>query len=172
MTRRLPATFLLLAACAEPAAKATKDVPADAVVQTTVASGLAHPWDMAFLGTTDALVTEKDGTLRRVNLGTGEVASVQGVPSDLDNIRRSDTRDNSGLFGVVTDPDFAENRLVAGLSAGSLWRLQIDDDRVISARRLLEEAPIRLRNVRQGPDGSLYLLTDEANGRIIRIDRR
>ena len=61
---------------------------------------------------------------------------------------------------------------MAGLSRGSLWRLETDGDIVVSAVRMFEDAPVRLRNVRQGPDGALYLLTDEADGRILRIDRQ
>ena len=38
------------------------------------------------------------------------------------------------------------------------------------AERLFEDASARLRNVKQAPDGKLYLLTDETDGRSIRID--
>jgi len=386
MKSSLAACLLILAGCTtapvEPAtAGSGVHVPAEAV-QTLVADGLAHPWDMVFLSAGEALVTEKDGTLLHVRLDTGEVRAVPGVPGDLDNIRRSDPRDNSGMFGIVADPDFATSRLVyvaysagdetgtalkvvrarfgdagglegvttifesiprstdrfhyggglafgadgtlfitagerifneldqpalpvaqdiadrrgkvfrinpdgtipsdnpdfgegavpglyaigiraaqgitrhprtgaiwfsehgsiqgdeinvlkpganygwpvvtdgnyrnteyappaiegpfetpvwswpetvaptgltfytggafpewegdlfvAGLSRGSLWRLEVDEETVTSAMRMFEQTPVRLRNVRQGPDGALYLLTDEANGRILRIDR-
>lgn len=81
-------------------------------MQTLVTGGLVHPWDMTFLSANEALVTEKDGTLQHVRLDTGEVRPVPGVPGDLDNLRRGDPRDNSGLFGIVADPEFATRRFV------------------------------------------------------------
>ena len=77
--------------------------------QVVVAEGLLHPWDIAFLSAEEALVTEKDGQLRRVNLVSGEHEAIRGFPGDLDNLRRDDPRDNSGLFGVELDPDYPDN---------------------------------------------------------------
>lgn len=85
---------------------------AEPLQRTVVVQGLRHPWSIAFLNRTHALVTEKDGTLQLVHLGSGEKAAVAGVPSDLDNVRRNDPRDNSGLFDVVLDPSFATNSRV------------------------------------------------------------
>jgi glucose/arabinose dehydrogenase len=39
----------------------------------------------------------------------------------------------------------------------------------VKEERLLHELHWRIRDVRQGPDGALYLLTDESDGRILRI---
>ena len=50
-----------------------------------------------------------------------------------------------------------------------LIRLQFDGDKVVHEERLLGELNKRIRDVRQGPDGALYLLTDANNGRILRI---
>ena len=61
--------------------------------------------------------------------------------------------------------------LVAGLSKGSFWRMQLEGNRIVDGEELFAEQRIRLRNVKQGPDGKLYVLTDEANGRILRIDK-
>lgn len=77
---------------------------------SVVAAGLKHPWSMAFVSRTEALVTEKDGQLQRMNLSDGSRVEVPGVPKDLDNVRRGDPRDNSGLFDVVLHPDFGSNR--------------------------------------------------------------
>lgn len=374
-----------VACAAAPQSPAASANPATAIqaAQTAVATGLAHPWDMAFVTSSKALVTEKDGQLRLVDLETGTISLVSGFPDNLDNVRRGDSRDNSGMFGIELDPEFATNGLiyiaysagdergtalrvirgtwnggdrlekveevfkvqplstdrfhyggglvfgrdgklyitagerlyneidqpelpvaqdpsdmrgkiyrinadgtvptdnpsfggnavpglfalgirasqgitmqpdsgliwfsehgsqqgdeinvlrgganygwpikttgsyrnkeyappslqreltapvhswnetvaptglafysgnqfpawkgdlfVAGLSRGSLWRLEIDGEKVVAAEKLFAESPVRLRKVRQSPDGVLYLLTDEANGRIIRIDPR
>ena len=49
-----------------------------------------------------------------------------------------------------------------------LSRLSLDGDRVVGEERLLEELGHRIRDVRQGPDGALYVL-DETDGQILRL---
>ncbi len=114
------ATLLALTACQDvhtPDPGTASDAPA--AYASEVVSGLRHPWDIAFLSADEAIVTEKDGNLMHVSLVTGEKTVVRGFPDDLDNQRRDDPRDNSGLFGVVPDPDFAANRHVyVAYSAG------------------------------------------------------
>jgi glucose/arabinose dehydrogenase len=48
-------------------------------------------------------------------------------------------------------------------------RLALDGDKVTKEERLLQDLHERIRDVRQGPDGALYLLTDNAAGRILRV---
>jgi glucose/arabinose dehydrogenase len=50
-----------------------------------------------------------------------------------------------------------------------LSRLDVKDGRVVKEERLLQGLNQRIRDVRQGPDGALYLLTDEDAGRILRV---
>jgi glucose/arabinose dehydrogenase len=50
-----------------------------------------------------------------------------------------------------------------------LSRLELKGDTVVKEERLLQGLHERLRDVRQGPDGALYLLTDNASGRILRV---
>jgi glucose/arabinose dehydrogenase len=50
-----------------------------------------------------------------------------------------------------------------------LSRLKLDGDRVVQEERLLQGLHERIRDVRQGPDGALYLLTDNDAGRILRL---
>jgi glucose/arabinose dehydrogenase len=50
-----------------------------------------------------------------------------------------------------------------------LSRLELKDGKPVKEERLLEGINARIRDVRQGPDGALYLLTDEADGRILRL---
>ena len=54
-------------------------------------------------------------------------------------------------------------------STGVLVRLELDGDRVTGEEHFLAERGQRIRDVRQGPDGALYLVTDEANGELWRI---
>ena len=50
-----------------------------------------------------------------------------------------------------------------------LSRLTLDGDKVVKEERLLQGLRERIRDVRQGPDGALYLLTDNSAGRILRL---
>ena len=59
---------------------------------------------------------------------------------------------------------------VGSLKFGQLVRLELDGEKIVHEERLLDGLDKRIRDVRQGPDGSLYLLTDEADGRVLRVD--
>jgi len=50
-----------------------------------------------------------------------------------------------------------------------LARLELNGDKAVKEERLLQDLHERIRDVRQGPDGALYLLTDNASGRILRV---
>jgi glucose/arabinose dehydrogenase len=66
--------------------------------------------------------------------------------------------------------DIFAGGLITGARAnpGSVFRIRVGvDGNVIGQERL--PMPARVRDVRQGPDGDLYVLTDEANGQLIRI---
>ena len=51
-----------------------------------------------------------------------------------------------------------------------LVRLELDGDRIVREERLLENQLGRIRDVRNGPDGFLYLLTDSASGSVVRLE--
>jgi glucose/arabinose dehydrogenase len=50
-----------------------------------------------------------------------------------------------------------------------LSRLELKGDKAVKEERMLQDLHERIRDVRQGPDGALYLLTDNASGRILRL---
>lgn len=67
-------------------------------------------------------------------------------------------------------PKWRGDLFVASLRAETLSRLDIEGERVLHEERLLaDELGERLRHVVQGPDGYLYLLTDQSDGKIIRL---
>ncbi|WP_095600551.1 PQQ-dependent sugar dehydrogenase [Pseudomonas sp. PIC25] len=66
-------------------------------------------------------------------------------------------------------PAWQHNLFIGALAAQTLIRLQLDGDRVVHEERLLADLGSRIRDVRQGPDGYLYLLTDEADGKLLRV---
>ncbi|HKG91552.1 MAG TPA: PQQ-dependent sugar dehydrogenase [Gemmatimonadaceae bacterium] len=71
----------------------------------TVATGLEHPWALAFLPDGRILVTERPGRLRIVDTGGALSAPLAGVPAVA-------ASDQGGLLDVAVDPGFAENQLV------------------------------------------------------------
>lgn len=59
---------------------------------------------------------------------------------------------------------------VGSLKFGRLHRLELDAaGQVVREQRLLEDVDQRVRDVRQGPDGLLYVLTDAGNGQLLRL---
>ena len=67
-------------------------------------------------------------------------------------------------------PAWKDSLFIGSLKFGLLVRLELGADRVLHEERLLADQYGRIRDVRQGPDGRLYLLTDEQDGKLLRID--
>lgn len=65
--------------------------------------------------------------------------------------------------------DWKGDLLVGSLNPGLLVRLRITNGRVVREERYLAELRARIRDVREGPDGALYLLIDAPNGRLLRV---
>ncbi len=66
-------------------------------------------------------------------------------------------------------PAWKGNLFVGALAGQMLVRLEVDGDKVGREERLLQGMGERIRDVREGPDGALYLATDNRNGRILRV---
>jgi len=66
-------------------------------------------------------------------------------------------------------PAWQHSLFIGALAAQALIRLELDGDRIAHEERLLEGLATRIRDVRVGPDGYLYLLTDETNGKLLRL---
>jgi glucose/arabinose dehydrogenase len=67
-------------------------------------------------------------------------------------------------------PGWFGNAFIGGLASRELVRLDLDGDRVVGEERLLGELGWRIRDVRMGVDDALYLLTDEDDGRLLKIE--
>lgn len=65
-------------------------------------------------------------------------------------------------------PDWKGSLFIGALRGQALVRLTLDGRRVTAEQRLLE-GQARIRDVRQGPDGWLYVLTDGASGQVLRL---
>lgn len=68
-------------------------------------------------------------------------------------------------------PEWMGSVLVGGLVSRSIHRLRLDaNHRVVAQEQLLSGLGWRIRDVRVGADGNVYALTDESNGRVLRIE--
>ena len=97
--RVVPAALVIAASLLAPRAHAL-EVRAD-----TVASGLQNPWALAFLPDGRFLVTERTGRLRLLAADGKALATVAGLPEIA-------AGGQGGLLDVVTDSDFARNRML------------------------------------------------------------
>ncbi|MDP1691045.1 MAG: PQQ-dependent sugar dehydrogenase [Burkholderiaceae bacterium] len=79
----------------------------------------------------------------------------------------------SGMAFLTSEryPGWQGSLFMGTLRGQALLRLTLDGSRVVSEQRLLETLGERIRDVRQGPDGWIYVLTDSADGRLIRLER-
>ena len=71
---------------------------------------------------------------------------------------------NGALF-----PKWKGSLFTGALAGQMLVRLSLDGDKVTGEERLLQNLNERIRDVRQGPDGAVWLLTDNSAGRILRV---
>ena len=77
----------------------------------------------------------------------------------------------SGLcfYDAALIPQWRGNLFVGALAGRALWRLTLNGDTIVEREPLLQSLQERIRDVRQGPDGALDLLTDNSAGRVLRI---
>ena len=77
----------------------------------------------------------------------------------------------SGLAFYQGDlfPKWKGQLFAGGLAGKTLVRLALNDGKVADEERLLGELNERIRDVRSGPDGAIWLLTDGPSGRLLRL---
>jgi len=66
-------------------------------------------------------------------------------------------------------PAWRGSLFLGALAGQMLVRLELDGDKVVNEERLLQQLRERIRDVREGPDGALWLATDSSSGRILRL---
>lgn len=143
------------------------------VKTTVVASGLNHPWSVAWLPNGDMLVTERPGRVRLVHDGVLDPTPISGVPK-VHAVRLS------GLMEVLPHPNFAQNHYVyltytknlkeeGPVVATTLARGRLEGKALVDVKELLEcdswagdgGSGSRLA---WGKDGMLYMTTGASNG--------
>ncbi|WP_354401766.1 PQQ-dependent sugar dehydrogenase [Variovorax sp. OAS795] len=78
----------------------------------------------------------------------------------------------SGMAFLTSDryrAGWKGNLFVGSLKFGYLDRIELRDGKVVAEHKLLADGRARIRDVKQGPDGWLYVLTDEADGKLLRL---
>ncbi|MBO9649972.1 MAG: PQQ-dependent sugar dehydrogenase [Variovorax sp.] len=118
------------------------------------------------------------GTLTQVGEGTAKAGMEQPVTywvkidgSDWTPGTAKSSIAPSGMTFYTGDalPEWKGNLFIGALAGTALWRLVLDGNTVSSRERLLADRNERIRDVRQGPDGWIYLLTDSADGKLLRL---
>ncbi len=100
----------------------------------------------------------------------GEGTTKQGMEQPLAWWPKPSTAP-SGMAFYTGDrfPAWKGSVFVGALAGQTLWRLTLDGDKVVGRESLLDGQGHRVRTVLQGPDGWLYLLTDDPDGKILRL---
>ncbi|HEY0418659.1 MAG TPA: PQQ-dependent sugar dehydrogenase, partial [Acetobacteraceae bacterium] len=109
---------------------------------TTFATGLDHPWGIAFLPEGGMQVTERPGRLRQVGMDGQVSAPIRGVPEVV-------AAGQGGLLDVALSPDFAQSRLIylchsARAEGGTLIRVtraRLDRAGLEDLRRIIDAGP-------------------------------
>ena len=73
------------------------------------------------------------------------------------------------FYSAERFPAWQHSLFIGALAGHELIRLQLQGDQVVHEERLLQDRGWRIRDVRQGPDGFLYLLTDAPDGKLVRL---
>lgn len=94
---------------------------------------------------------------------------VAGTEPPLHVWAKSPAISGMAFYDAERFPQWQGDLFIGALAERVLIRLEMDGERVVAEERLLEELEARIRDVRQGPDGFLYVLTDEAKGRLLRV---
>ncbi|MNV80317.1 Soluble aldose sugar dehydrogenase YliI precursor [compost metagenome] len=69
-------------------------------------------------------------------------------------------------------PGWQGNLLVTGLGGKHLARLVLQNNRVVGEERLLTGLNERIRDVAIGPDGAVWVITDEEDGKLVRLAKQ
>jgi aldose sugar dehydrogenase len=101
----------------------------------------------------------------------GEGTSKSGMEDPLRHwLPRSVAPSGMVFYTGERYPQWKGNLFIGTLREQALIRLELDGTRVVREERLLTNLRERIRDVRQGPDGWLYVLTDNNDGQVLRLE--
>jgi glucose/arabinose dehydrogenase len=99
----------------------------------------------------------------------GEGTEKEGMEQPLHYWDPSISPSGLDFYDGALLPEWQGDLLTGGLSGQVLVRLDMEGDAIVGEERLFAGQLGRVRDVRVGPDGAIYLLTDEDNGRLLRV---
>jgi glucose/arabinose dehydrogenase len=99
----------------------------------------------------------------------GEGTHKPGMAQPLYRWTPSIAPSGMAFYGGDAFPRWKGDLFVGALRGRMLVRLRLEGEKVVGEERLLEGAGGRIRDVREGPDGCLYLVTDERNGALLKL---
>jgi aldose sugar dehydrogenase len=99
----------------------------------------------------------------------GEGTAKPGMEQPLYYWDPSIAPSGAAFYAGTLFPAWRGNLLVGGLAAQQLSRLVLDGEKVVAEERLLVDLGARIRDVRIGADGAVWILTDHADGQILRL---
>lgn len=108
-----------------------------------------------------------DYTLLRIPEAEGK--EVEGTEPPHHVWKKSPAISGMAFYDAERFPQWQHNLFIGALASQELIRLQLDGDKVVDEERLLGDLDERIRDVRQGPDGYLYVLTESSDGRLLRL---
>jgi glucose/arabinose dehydrogenase len=94
---------------------------------------------------------------------------VEGTEAPHHVWEKSPAISGMAFYDAKRFPAWQHNLFIGALAGQALIRLQLDGDRIVHEERLLEPLKARIRDVRQGPDGYVYVLTDAPKGQLLRL---
>jgi aldose sugar dehydrogenase len=171
------AAFALAASLAS--AVAAQEFPSEQgpIKLTPVATGLEHPWGLAFLPDGAMLVTERPGRLRLVAADGALSKAISGVPEVY-------ARGQGGLLDVAIDPRFADNRRVylsysepgAGGAGTAVARGRLEGERLADVSVIFRQEPKLMTSLHFGSrlvfaaDGRLFVALGDRDTRALAQD--
>jgi aldose sugar dehydrogenase len=100
----------------------------------------------------------------------GEGTHKEGMAQPIHDWVPSIAPSGMAFYDGEAFPEWQGDLFVGALRSELLARLELDGEQVVAEERLLEDAIGRIRDVEVGPDGFLYLLTDERDGALYRLE--
>ncbi len=75
------------------------------------------------------------------------------------------------FYSGAKHKDWAGDLFAGALAGSKLVRLDIEGGKIVGEEAMLEDLGERIRDVRESPDGDIYLLTDSPEGRVLKLVR-